>query len=213
MGPKLKRKRTTTTVEEIPFDPSSRHEYLTGFRKRKQARIKQAQEIAEKKAHEAKLAQRRRIREARKEELKQHLESVNARIYNDAGVTVKINGDKSESAEEWNGISDDEDDEGDVMDIPAPLVRGIDHEDEYVDEDRYTTVTVTAIEDDSFPVINDISDEKTSKPPEKKPSEKKDVKKKEKKKKFRYLSKAERQKDRKKQGASKSKKAAGRKGK
>lgn len=51
MGP-LSKKRKLTKVEEVNFDPDARHEFLTGFRKRKQQRIKHAQEAAEKRARE-----------------------------------------------------------------------------------------------------------------------------------------------------------------
>ena len=61
MGPQAKR-RKTSKVEEITFDHSARHEFLTGFRKRKQQRIKQAQEVAEQKAREMKREERKRVR-------------------------------------------------------------------------------------------------------------------------------------------------------
>ncbi|KAH0146593.1 hypothetical protein KCU67_g11666, partial [Aureobasidium melanogenum] len=43
-APPAKRRKTTTQVEELKFDPEARNEWLTGFRKRKQQRIKHAQE-------------------------------------------------------------------------------------------------------------------------------------------------------------------------
>lgn len=49
-------------IEEITFDNDARNEYLTGFRKRKQARIKQAQEIAAKKEREARIEMRKQVR-------------------------------------------------------------------------------------------------------------------------------------------------------
>src|SRR4051794_27068822 len=54
MTPSSKRRKTTRTVNEITFDPTAREEYLTGFHKRKQARIKHAQDEAAKKEKEEK---------------------------------------------------------------------------------------------------------------------------------------------------------------
>lgn len=66
MGPRLKgahsrKRKLASRVEEINFDDTARHEFLTGFRKRKQQRIKHAQEVAEEKAREAKREERRRV--------------------------------------------------------------------------------------------------------------------------------------------------------
>lgn len=62
MGPQAKRRKVASAIEEINFDPSARHEFLTGFHKRKQQRIKQAQEYAEKKAREEKREERKKVR-------------------------------------------------------------------------------------------------------------------------------------------------------
>lgn len=62
MPPPTKRRRTEpTAVEEITFDLSARHEYLTGFHKRKVQRAKHAQEAAEKRARAEKIAERKRV--------------------------------------------------------------------------------------------------------------------------------------------------------
>ena len=62
LPPPSKRRRTESAVEEISFDNDARHEYLTGFHKRKQQRIKHAQEEAAKRAHEEKLETRKQVR-------------------------------------------------------------------------------------------------------------------------------------------------------
>lgn len=67
MGPQIKgahsrKRKLTSRVEEINFDDTDRHQFLTGFRKRKQQRIKHAQEVAERKAREAKREERKRVR-------------------------------------------------------------------------------------------------------------------------------------------------------
>jgi ribosomal RNA-processing protein 17 len=60
-APSKKRKREHA-VEEIAFDGDSRLDYLKGFHKRKQQRIKYAQELAAKKAREDKIAFRKQVR-------------------------------------------------------------------------------------------------------------------------------------------------------
>ena len=59
MGFGTKRRRIDTKqVDEIPFDPAARNEYLTGFHKRKQARKENARETAIKKEKEEKVLER-----------------------------------------------------------------------------------------------------------------------------------------------------------
>jgi ribosomal RNA-processing protein 17 len=48
-------------VEQVAFDFDARNEYLTGFHKRKQQRIKLAQEEAAKKEREEKLKARKQV--------------------------------------------------------------------------------------------------------------------------------------------------------
>jgi ribosomal RNA-processing protein 17 len=57
-----KRKAGDTAPEKIDFDPAAREEYLTGFHKRKLARIKHAQEENAKREKEEKLRFRREVR-------------------------------------------------------------------------------------------------------------------------------------------------------
>jgi ribosomal RNA-processing protein 17 len=62
MGPVYKKRKVVTAkVEEVNFDDTARQEWLTGFRKRKLQRIKQAQEVAEKKYKEEKRSDRKRV--------------------------------------------------------------------------------------------------------------------------------------------------------
>jgi ribosomal RNA-processing protein 17 len=60
MAPPRKRLKTVA-VEEITFDPAAREEYLTGFHKRKQARIKHAQEQAAKREREERIQERKEV--------------------------------------------------------------------------------------------------------------------------------------------------------
>lgn len=62
--PSKKRKfgaNTTPAPENISFDPAAREEYLTGFHKRRQARIKHAQEENAKREKEEKTRLRREV--------------------------------------------------------------------------------------------------------------------------------------------------------
>lgn len=52
-------------VDKVVFDDDARREYLTGFSKRKKAKIEEKRERAKKRAHEDHLAQRRQVRRAR----------------------------------------------------------------------------------------------------------------------------------------------------
>lgn len=61
MGPQAKKRKLTPKVEEINFDAADRQEFLTGFRKRKQQRIRHAQELAEKRAREEKRLERKKV--------------------------------------------------------------------------------------------------------------------------------------------------------
>lgn len=61
MAPPFKR-RKLSQPEEISFDPAAREDYLKGFRRRKQQRIKQAKDVAAKKEREAKIEDRKHVR-------------------------------------------------------------------------------------------------------------------------------------------------------
>ena len=65
MAPPIKkRKMNSAAVEEVLFDSSARQEYLSGFHKRKLQRARHAQELAEKKARQEKVEQRRKVGKA-----------------------------------------------------------------------------------------------------------------------------------------------------
>ena len=61
MMPPTKR-RKIFAVEEITFDSAAREEFLTGFHKRKLARVKHAQEETAKKEREERVKKRREVR-------------------------------------------------------------------------------------------------------------------------------------------------------
>jgi ribosomal RNA-processing protein 17 len=153
MQPPAKKRRTeTAAIEEIKFDTTARQEYLTGFHKRKLQRTKHAQEAAEKKARLERIEERRKVRlslpvqgallitcfiqlrEERKADLERHVQEVNTFLQPQQDTETESESEskpESREAESWDGISE------------PPSV---DYEAEYVDEDRYTTVTVDAID-------------------------------------------------------------------
>lgn len=139
------------------------------------------------------------LREERRKELEEHVEAVN-NILKEAG-TLGYDADETSDGEGWNGIEDD-----------VPVVP-IDHEEEYIDEDRYTTVTVEAVDvtKEGLQKVVDEEDSEAEKSEAKRKyesvadtsesSKKKVWPKKQPKKKFRYESKAERKVTRGKQKA------------
>ena len=143
------------------------------------------------------------LREERKQELEEHVNAVNAILKEVSAVGAGL--DSDEEGEVWGGIEEEEAAETEVLD----------REEEYVDEDRWTTVTVEAV-DISKEGLKKVRDE------EEVPDlvverqdgkeEKKKWPKKEKKKKFRYESKAERKFTRGKQKAGNKARADARKG-
>jgi ribosomal RNA-processing protein 17 len=150
------------------------------------------------------------LREERKKELEEHVNAVNALLQDVEGGIG--GGEGSEEDDAWGGIED----EGNLA---VKAVEALDYEEEYVDEDRYTTVTVEAV-DVSRDGLQKVADEESddgkeaeyAKPAEKGETGKKKWPKKERKKKFRYESKAERKVTRGKQKAGNKARADARRG-
>ncbi|KAF1945452.1 hypothetical protein EJ02DRAFT_338616 [Clathrospora elynae] len=132
--PSKRRKTSATAPETIDFDPAAREEYLTGFHKRKVARAKAAQEENAKREKEEKLRFRRELREQRKVDLVNHVEEVNR-------LVKQANGDIFDAHETSGDDDDDDDEEFTGFAEPEP----INQEDEYIDEDKYTTVTIESV--------------------------------------------------------------------
>lgn len=79
------------------------------------------------------LTGRLQLREGRKADLEKHVEAVNSMIREADGLAADSSEEGDEGEEEpWDGIKDSHD-------------ALVDHEDEYMDEDRFTTVTVEAV--------------------------------------------------------------------
>ncbi|KAK3197366.1 hypothetical protein GRF29_1536g1524455 [Pseudopithomyces chartarum] len=209
MPPPSKR-RKTAAIAEISFDPSAREEYLTGFHKRKVARQKLAEEENAKKERAEKLRQRAELRKQRKEDLEKHVEEVNR-------LVKQANGDISEADDDSEDGSDtQEQNDMDGAEETQPPVDSIDQEEEFVDEDKYTTVTIESVgiskhgfekrggEDEPEAGQKEKREWTKERPKSNKPKKKKI--------KFRYETKAERKAERVKLGLKKKKLAAKRKG-
>ncbi|KAJ5291894.1 Nucleolar protein 12 [Penicillium angulare] len=212
MGPYFnnkKRRVTVDKVEEVNFDNDARHEYLTGFHKRKVQRAKHAQDIAEKKMKEEKRQDRKRLREERAADFNRVMEEHKRQLKRM----------KEENDSESSGSDDEDDQEWEGIEEPP----AVDYEAEYIDEDKYTTVTVEEMDTSREGLLKsvrgeDYAEEEAKKAPaetaepEKKPAKKswKSDKPKKKKKQFRYESKTDRKLTAAKQRASKSKKAKAR---
>ncbi|KAL8724709.1 MAG: hypothetical protein Q9166_007797 [cf. Caloplaca sp. 2 TL-2023] len=130
VAPVKKRKKGEPVIEEITFNFDAREEYLTGFHKRKLQRIKHAKEEALKKEREEKVASRKALRETRKAALEKHVEAVNAALQDAEDAFEKV-GSSGEEDEPWDGLEE--------------AVK-VDHEDDYLDEDKHTVVTVEAVD-------------------------------------------------------------------
>lgn len=151
------------------------------------------------------------MREERKADLERHVKEVNALLPGRVAAGAESSSDEAQGDNDaaWDGIAD------------AP-VEPIDHEAEYIDEDKYTTVTVEEVDisrdgiskikaDDEVAAVKEAVPKinGTKKPPSNKDKVKK-VKKK--KKAFRYESPADRKLNRAKERAKKSKAAQARRG-
>ncbi|KAL8687927.1 MAG: hypothetical protein Q9218_006030 [Villophora microphyllina] len=217
VAPVKKRRKGEPVIEEITFDFDAREDYLTGFHKRKLQRIKHAKEEASKREREERIASRKALRENRKAELQEHVEAVNA--------AVRV-------AENGIGEHEDGDSGGDSW-VEIDETPKIDHEDDYLDEDRHTVVTVEAVDvsrdglqkrenesdgdsdglvlpDD--PRVQDPGESNSTKDRRSNASQKPDKQPKKRKKKFRYESKAERKVTRFKEKSGSKTKAKARRG-
>ncbi|KAI9728990.1 MAG: hypothetical protein M1828_000075 [Chrysothrix sp. TS-e1954] len=141
MPPPAKR-RKTTALEEISFDTADRQDYLTGFRKRKQQRIKHAKEFAAQKERELRIEQRKQMREQRKKDLEKHVETVDKMLKEaEDGVS------DGESNAEQQEKTDTEGPEETTAGVNGVVAQDPRREDEYVDEEKYTTVTIKPMDE------------------------------------------------------------------
>lgn len=237
-------------VDEVVFDKDSRHEYLTGFHKRKLQRQKKAQEYNKEQERLARIEERKKIREEKKKDIETQLQKFNDTVkeitqFDDSEDDDSQDEDKEGENGSWDGFGDDDSaqDQDESSKPKIDLPKGIlQHKEVYkVDEnqllpdsnaiiDDETTVTVESMENPAAPnaeilnleaiaKANNVDLQKSDKVLDNsikraknyavlcgvtKPSSKEKVKKK----KFRYLSKAERRENTRKE---KSKKFSGKK--
>jgi len=128
------------------------------------------------------------MREERQREVEEHVQKVNALLRQSEVAGAIVNEESDSEGSEWEGIED------------PPTNDIIDHEDEYIDEDRYTTVTVESVSvtRDGLhkPKLEESEDEGDTEEAKRREAEQTKEKKrppKQPKKKFRYESKIERQ--------------------
>lgn len=72
-------------------------------------------------------------REDRKREVEEHVETVNRLLRESGAIPAETSDSGDEEGDEWEGIPD------------PPSLDIVDQEEEYIDEDRYTTVTVESV--------------------------------------------------------------------
>ena len=156
------------------------------------------------------MTDRYQLREERKADVERHVSEVNALLR--PVEAIDDSDDESDKAEVWSGLEDE---------APEP----VDHEAEYIDEDKYTTVTVEEVDISKSGIARrhdnrTVVEEETKPVPSPDPAKKKppagkklnDKKPKRKKKTFRYESPAERKLNRLKQKTKNAKQAKARKG-
>ncbi|KAL9597489.1 MAG: hypothetical protein Q9219_005122 [cf. Caloplaca sp. 3 TL-2023] len=130
VAPVRKRRKGEPPIEEITFDFDAREDYLTGFHKRKLQRIKHAKEEASKKERVEKITARKALRENRKVEQEKQIEAINAAVKNARHLDEGYESSEGQG-EQWSGIGES---------------TNVDHEENYLDEDRHTVVTVEAVD-------------------------------------------------------------------
>ncbi|PGH11484.1 hypothetical protein AJ79_04859 [Helicocarpus griseus UAMH5409] len=160
MGPHAKKRKLTPSssaaVQEITFDPSARQEFLTGFHKRKLQRAKHAQEAAERRAKEERKEARKKLREDRRAEFERAI-AENRALMKEISRSNRNRdpGDSSTSESEDEDENEDEEWEG-IPDPPA-----VDYEAEYIDEDKYTTVTVEEVDASRDGLVRRVDEEES----------------------------------------------------
>ncbi|KAJ8660077.1 hypothetical protein O0I10_004306 [Lichtheimia ornata] len=75
-----KRRKKEKVVESIEFDPASRKDFLTGFRKRKQERKRKAKEKYDERLRQEKIKDRAILRAERRREVEEKMAALQAMI-------------------------------------------------------------------------------------------------------------------------------------
>ncbi|CCD22571.1 rRNA-processing protein RRP17 NDAI_0A04140 [Naumovozyma dairenensis CBS 421] len=110
-------------ADEVTFDKDSRLDYLTGFHKRKLERQKKAKEFNIEQDRLARIEERKKIRDERKEQMEEQMKKFKETLEIQKEIEDDINNAKigensekkkdidSDSDESWNGFSDHNDDD------------------------------------------------------------------------------------------------------
>lgn len=169
MGPSAKRRKTAHHgVEEVKFDVAARQEFLTGFRKRKQARIQHAQKVAAEKERLAKIEERKQVsclsqrpsrtslslltgtnmqlRQQRQQDLEDHVKAVNEAVKKAEAGNFDSDEEAEDATEPMNQIqaASEGDTGSDAQEEPESDSA---REDQYIDEEKFTTVTVQPMDE------------------------------------------------------------------
>ncbi|CCE65121.1 hypothetical protein TPHA_0J03010 [Tetrapisispora phaffii CBS 4417] len=155
-------------ADEVTFDKDSRLDYLTGFHKRKVQRQKKAQEYNKERDRLAKIDERKKVRDERKQMMEQQMldfkRTMNLQLGSDdegGNEGEKINYDH-----EWEGFKSDEEKESESNDsesVKPILKKNVLETAVYTDD---TTVELEALEpNDNFEYLaklNNVKLEKSS---------------------------------------------------
>ena len=136
------KKRKISHVEEIAFDHAAREDYLTGFHKRKQARIKHAQAESKRKERERHIKERKELRDRRKQEVEDHVRAVNEALRKARTADASDSEDETDY-DEFAGIEAEDQEKGEQDQLNG-LIES--QWEEYIDEDKFTMVTVEPFE-------------------------------------------------------------------
>ncbi|ORY28293.1 hypothetical protein BCR39DRAFT_535334 [Naematelia encephala] len=116
-------------IEEIKFDDEARREWLSGFSKRKKAKLEERRARAKKRDHEAHLEERREARKELRERAAENVKTVRKAL----------------------GLAD-EDQESSEAGPSSPLPKE-DEEEVYSDDDQQATITIT---EDFDPILSTL---------------------------------------------------------
>lgn len=114
---------------EVTFDKDSRLDYLTGFHKRKLERQKKAREFNKEQDRLAKIEERKKIRDERKEQMDKQMRKFKEGLEIEADIQEEIdnaiNGKKDAESdnESWDGFSDDDKEDTDSSSGVKPILK------------------------------------------------------------------------------------------
>lgn len=103
----VQKKARNFGVDEVVFDKDSRHEYLTGFHKRKLERQKKAQVYNKEQERLARIEERKQLREERKNDMEKQLKRFNETVKEITSYQPGL-AEESNSEDEWDGFKETE---------------------------------------------------------------------------------------------------------